>query len=70
MPEIADLAALVTRVAAGDPLAEGELVEHFAPRVRAMALARTRDHDLAKDLTQETLLAVPSGVPERPGSRS
>jgi len=58
MSDTPDLAALVTRVATGDPLAEGELVAHFAPRVRAMALARTRDHDLAKDLTQETLLAV------------
>ena len=47
-----------SRVAAGDPEAESELVEHFAPRIRAMALVRTRDRDLAKDLTQETLLAV------------
>lgn len=29
-----------------------------APRVRAMALARTRNPDLARDLTQEALLAV------------
>ena len=48
----------MSRVAAGDPEAESELVEHFAPRVRAMALVRTRDRDLAKDLTQETLIAV------------
>ena len=58
MPETRHLASLVGRVAAGDPQAESELVEHFAPRVRAMALIRTRDRDLAKDLTQETLLAV------------
>jgi len=58
MPETRHLASLVGRVAAGDPQAESELVEHFAPRVRAMALVRTRDRDLAKDLTQETLLAV------------
>jgi RNA polymerase sigma-70 factor, ECF subfamily len=56
--ESPDFASLVSRVAAGDPDAESELVEHFAPRVRAMAVARTRDRDLAKDLTQETLIAV------------
>ena len=56
--ETPDLSSLVSRVAAGDSQAESELVEHFAPRVRAMALVRTRDPDLAKDLTQETLLAV------------
>jgi RNA polymerase sigma-70 factor (ECF subfamily) len=56
--ETPDLSSLVSRIAAGDPQAESELVEHFAPRVRAMALVRTRDPDLAKDLMQETLLAV------------
>ena len=58
MPESPDLAALVTRVASGDQTAERALVEHVAPRVRAMALARTRDADLARDLTQESLIAV------------
>jgi RNA polymerase sigma-70 factor (ECF subfamily) len=58
MHEPPDLAALVTRVAAGDRAAEKTLVEHVAPRVRAMALARTRDADLARDLTQESLIAV------------
>ena len=58
MPGTIDLALLVARVAAGDPGAEGEIVEHFAPRVRAMAVVRTRDRDLARDLAQETLLAV------------
>jgi RNA polymerase sigma-70 factor (ECF subfamily) len=58
MPGTIDLALLVARVAAGDPCAEGEIVEHFAPRVRAMAVVRTRDRDLARDLAQETLLAV------------
>ena len=58
MPDTLDLASLVARVAAGDRHAEGEIVEHFAPRVRAMAVVRTRDRDLARDLAQETLLAV------------
>ena len=31
---------------------------YCAPRVRGMALARTRNPDLARDLTQEALLAV------------
>jgi RNA polymerase sigma-70 factor (ECF subfamily) len=58
MPEPPDLAALATRVASGDQAAEKMLIEHVAPRIRAMALARTRDVDLARDLTQESLIAV------------
>jgi RNA polymerase sigma-70 factor, ECF subfamily len=58
VPEAVDLAALVGRVAAGETEAEGTLVEHFLPRVRVMMLARTRDADVARDLTQDTLVAV------------
>jgi RNA polymerase sigma-70 factor, ECF subfamily len=58
MTQTPDLSTLVSRVAAGDSQAETEIVVHFAPRVRAMAVVRTRDRDLAGDLTQETLLAV------------
>ena len=58
MPESPDLAALATRVASGDQAAEQALIEHVAPRIRAMALARTRNADLARDLTQESLIAV------------
>lgn len=53
-----DLPGLVTRIASGDSAAEKALLEHFAPRVRAMVLTRTRDADLARDLTQESLIAV------------
>jgi RNA polymerase sigma-70 factor (ECF subfamily) len=53
-----DLDVLLRRAAAGDAGSERALVEHFAPRVRAMALARTRDADLSRDLTQETLVAL------------
>jgi RNA polymerase sigma-70 factor (ECF subfamily) len=53
-----DLGVLLQRAAAGDASSERVLVEHFAPRVRAMALARTRDPDLSRDLTQETLVAL------------
>jgi RNA polymerase sigma-70 factor (ECF subfamily) len=58
MAESPDLPALVARIAAGDPAAEKVLVEHFGPRIRAMAMARTRDADLARDLTQESLIAL------------
>jgi RNA polymerase sigma factor (sigma-70 family) len=58
VPETAELAALVARVAAGQTEAETTLVEYFLPRVRVMMLARTRDADLARDLTQDTLVAV------------
>ena len=53
-----DLSALVSRIAAGDSQAETEIAVHFAPRVRAMAVVRTRNPDVARDLTQDTLLAV------------
>jgi len=56
--DTADLAALVERVIREDPEAEEVLVRRFAPRVRAMALARTRDAEAARDLTQEILVAV------------
>lgn len=54
----ADLPSLIARIVEGDVEAEAALVEHFVPRVRAMAVARTRNPDLARDLTQETLMAV------------
>jgi len=54
----ADLGPLVTRIERGDATAEAALLAALAPRVRAMLLARTRDADLAGDLTQDTLIAV------------
>lgn len=53
-----ELARLAGRVAAGDSDAETALVAHFTPRILAMMVARTRNVDLARDLTQETLIAV------------
>ena len=58
MCDSSELDVLLRRAAAGDAGSERALVEHFAPRVRAMALARTRDADLSRDLTQETLVAL------------
>ena len=58
MSDTPDLLSLAARVAAGDRKAENEVVAYFAPRVRAMAVVRTRDTDLARDLTQDTILSV------------
>jgi RNA polymerase sigma factor (sigma-70 family) len=56
-PEI-DIQASARQVEAGDPAAEAALVQHFGRRVFAMVLSRTRDTELARDLTQDTLLAT------------
>jgi RNA polymerase sigma factor (sigma-70 family) len=53
-----DILALARQVQAGDRTAEPALVQHFGRRAFAMILARTRDADLAADLTQDTLLGM------------
>jgi RNA polymerase sigma-70 factor, ECF subfamily len=58
MADTPDLTEIVRNIASGDRNAEEQLIEYVAPRVRAMALARTRDRDLARDLTQEILVGV------------
>jgi RNA polymerase sigma-70 factor (ECF subfamily) len=50
--------ALVARIRAGDPLAEDEFVMAFRRPVLLIAAERTRDREAAKDLAQETLIAV------------
>ncbi|MCC7124193.1 MAG: sigma-70 family RNA polymerase sigma factor [Acidobacteria bacterium] len=57
-PAPADWASPLARIAAGDAEAETMLVQHFLPRVRALLMARTRNADLARDLTQDALLAL------------
>jgi RNA polymerase sigma-70 factor, ECF subfamily len=58
-PEAApDVVGWVTGIASGQATDEAALVEHFAPRVRAMLRARLRQADAVHDLTQETLIAV------------
>jgi RNA polymerase sigma factor (sigma-70 family) len=57
-PEPVDYADLVSRLALGDTAAETALADYFAPRLRAMMLARTRDAELARDLAQDALLAL------------
>jgi RNA polymerase sigma-70 factor (ECF subfamily) len=57
-PEPIDHAGLVARLAQGDAAAEAQLADQFAPRLRAMMMARTRDADLARDLAQDALIAL------------
>jgi RNA polymerase sigma-70 factor (ECF subfamily) len=49
---------LAERIRSREPAAEEELVRQFSDRVRVLAVARTRDHEAARDLTQEVMLAV------------
>ena len=50
--------ALAQRIYAGDRAAEEELVNTYRRGVFAIAAARTRDREAARDLTQEVLIAV------------
>jgi RNA polymerase sigma factor (sigma-70 family) len=49
---------LVERIRRQDPSAEEELVHLFSARVTFLVLARTRDREAARDLTQDVMLAV------------
>src|SRR5437667_2145601 len=53
---------LVQRIQEGDPAAEEEVAEFFHPRVLAMASVRLRDAEAARDIAQETILAVLQAV--------
>lgn len=53
---------LVERIAAGERAAEAELAERFDRRVNVMMAVRTRDREAARDLAQETLIAVLSSL--------
>jgi RNA polymerase sigma factor (sigma-70 family) len=55
---------LVARVQAGDSSAENELVSTYRRAVLLISSVRTRDREAARDLTQETLLAVLKAVRE------
>lgn len=56
--EINDLGNLAQRIHQGDQSAESALANEFGPKILVMALARTRDRELARELVQDTLLAV------------
>lgn len=49
---------LAQRVRVGDSSAEEELSAHFHPRTLAMAVVRLRDPETAREIAQESLLAV------------
>lgn len=51
-------AALIARIASGDQSAEEDLVRTYRGRVLAIATVRTRDREIAQDLTQDILLEV------------
>jgi RNA polymerase sigma-70 factor (ECF subfamily) len=53
---------LARRIRNGDAAAESELARAFGERVRAVALARTRDPEAAREVAQEVLIAVISGL--------
>jgi len=49
---------LADRIRGGDASAEEELSAHFHPRILAMAVIRMRDREAAREIAQESLLAV------------
>ena len=49
---------LARRAAAGEPAAWREIVDGFGPRIHAIALHFSRDHERAQDLTQEIFLRL------------
>lgn len=51
-------ALLAERIHNGDPVAEDELARLFRNKVLVMMLARTRDPEAARELTQDVLFAV------------
>ena len=53
-----DLAHVAARIREGDAAAETELVEQFSDRVRVFIAMRTRDRELARDLSQEVMIHV------------
>jgi RNA polymerase sigma factor (sigma-70 family) len=61
-PAAASSEALVTRILSGERGAEEELVVQYRRAIFAIAVSRTRNRDTAKDLTQDTLIAVLKAV--------
>ena len=49
---------LVERIRQGDASAETELVREFSQRIFVMSVVRTRDRELARELVQDTLMAL------------
>jgi RNA polymerase sigma factor (sigma-70 family) len=49
---------LAARIRSREPAAEEELVRLFADRIAFLVFVRTRDREVARDLTQDVMLAV------------
>jgi RNA polymerase sigma-70 factor (ECF subfamily) len=58
LPTAQQQSRLAERIRGQEPSAEEELVRLFGDRVRFLVLARTRDPEVARDLTQDVMLAV------------
>ena len=58
LPAHDDQTGLADRIRLGDRNAEDALASAFHDRIRLMALARTRDRELALDIAQETMAEV------------
>lgn len=50
--------ALASRVSAGEPTAEGELIKHYERGVQLILMRATGDRELARDLCQDTFVIV------------
>jgi RNA polymerase sigma-70 factor (ECF subfamily) len=57
-----NLPLIPQRIAAGDRAAESDLIDYYLRRVYALILARLRDPELARDLTQDVLMGVLTAV--------
>ena len=49
---------LVSRIMAGDAIAESELVEQYSTGIRLMLLKRTGNHQLSNDICQEVMIVT------------
>jgi RNA polymerase sigma factor (sigma-70 family) len=58
----AEQRSLVDRIRQGDTLAEETIVVRFDRRIRSLAVNRTHDREVARDLAQETLIQVLSAL--------
>jgi RNA polymerase sigma-70 factor (ECF subfamily) len=54
----AELRSLAERIREGDASAETELVAEFTQRIFVMALVRTHDREVSRELVQDVLMAV------------
>lgn len=59
-----DVGRLTERIRSGEGAADEELVTRFHEKAFLMALARTRDREVARELAQETMLIVLRAVRE------